>query len=99
MYPLATDAVDISGIPQAISDVIGISLSASYILCSVFLILGVVCVVAIFTRDKLHLSIFVLMGITAAMALGWLHYFVLIFACLIVALLYATAMRKMLSGG
>ena len=96
---MSESAVDISAIPEWFVSSLGLTLETSQILCSIILVLVVVCIIAIFTRDKLHLVLFVLLGITAAIALGWLNYFVLVFACLIVALLYASAMRKMLSGG
>ena len=92
-------AVDFGGLPEALSSALGLPLAASQILVSVLLVLVVLLVVAIFTKDKLTLIIFVLLALTVDIALGWLSYFVLVFACLIVALLYASAMRKMLSGG
>ena len=92
-------AVDVGGLPEAVSSALGLSLVASQILCSILVVLVVVLVVAIFTKDKLTLIIFVLLALTLDIALGWLNYFILVFACLIVALLYATAMRKMLGAG
>lgn len=90
--------IDLTEVPEALGEALGIGTFSGEILLSVFVIMIIVCIVAIFTRDTIVLIIFTLLGITLDIAFGWLDYFFLIFACLIVALLYANTIRDILKG-
>ena len=91
--------VDFSAIPGALADALTISEFAAEIMISVFVVMIVICVTAIFTRDTITLIIMTLLALTLDIALGWLDYFFLVFAALIVALLYAQKISDGLSGG
>ena len=98
-FALTTDAIDLSAIPTALAGALGISTFAAEILMSAVVVLIVVVITAIFTKDTIILVIMTLLGITLSIAMGWLDYFFLVFACLIVALMYSSLIREKLSGG
>lgn len=91
--------VDFSAIPSALAEALTISEYAAELMVSIFVVGLILCVVAVFTREPITLIIFVFLGLTLDIAMGWLDYFVLIFALLVVALLYANNIKNMLSGG
>jgi hypothetical protein len=91
--------VDFSAIPSALADALTISEASAEILMSVVVIMIIVAITAVFTTDTIVLIIMTMIGMTLDIALGWLDYFFLVFAALIVALLYSGKMRTVLSGG
>ncbi|HKJ30801.1 MAG TPA: hypothetical protein VKA34_03190 [Balneolales bacterium] len=91
--------VDFSAIPSALADALTISEFSAEILVSAFVVLLFVICTAIFTQEMIVLVIMAFLGITVSIALGWLDYFFLIFAALIVALLYSAKISALLSGG
>ena len=91
--------VDFSQIPAALADALTISEFGAEIMISMFVLLIFVSVTAIFTRDTIVLVIMSLMALTLDIALGWLDPFFLVFASLIVALMYASQIKTVLGGG
>ena len=92
-------SVDISAIPELLGEALSITTLGGQLLCSVAVLITVIAITAIFTRDTIVLILMSFMGLTICIALEWLDYFFLVFAGLIVALLYARQISNILSGG
>lgn len=92
-------AVDFGAIPEAVAEALTISEFAAEVLISTVVILVIVAATAIFTQEPIVLIIMTLLGITVDIAFGWLDYFFLVFACLIVALLYSNQIKNLITGG
>lgn len=91
-------SVDISALPEYLAEALTVSTLAGELLCSIFVIMLIVACVAIFTRDPITLIIFVFLGLTVDIALGWLDYWVLFVVALLVALAYSKNITDMLGG-
>ena len=91
--------VDFSAIPAALAEALTISEFAAEIMIAAFVIMCFIVVTAIFTRDPITLIIMILMSVSLNIALGWLDPFFLVFAALLVALMYASKIRDVLGGG
>ena len=90
--------VDISTFPQYLADALNISTFGGQLIASVFVVALITVCIAIFTRDPITLIIFVFLGLTVDIALGWLDYWVLFVVALMIALAYSKKITDMLGG-
>jgi len=93
--------IDISAIPQALADKMGIPLFATQLLCSGILLFIFIMPITLLSRKRGTSPIaelllgFVILGV--CLALGWLPYWILLILGLLVALLYADKITGKLS--
>lgn len=95
-----TDVVDISEFPQALATALGLPLFAGQLLaCAIILCLFLFPTMLLThkkTQQELPIVIVGVMAIAVLVAFTWLPYWILLILCLIVALMYATRMKKVL---
>lgn len=90
--------VDFSAIPAAVAEALTITEFSAEILVSIFVVMLIVVITAIFTRDPVILIIMTLLGLTLDIALGWLDYWVLFVIALLIALAYSNKITDMIGG-
>ena len=96
--PPAEDEITESflSVPSALAVALTISELAARTLLSLTIVAIFVVLVAVFTRDRLTLTIVMLAGMALSVAFGFLDVFFLILSALIVALLYSGLINKVI---
>jgi vacuolar-type H+-ATPase subunit I/STV1 len=104
MFPLT---VDLSELPTALSEVLGIDVYSAGILATLlFLMLTLfpaLLVTGYATRKGnavMYVALFIgIIDLCFGIAMGWLDYWVLLIICLLAAIMLASSLRGLITGG
>jgi hypothetical protein len=95
-----TDAVSLTGVPDALANALGISLFPAQILASLLFMSFFLLPILFLTKGK-NIILAVLIGISClsfTVAIGWLPFWTLVVIVLMTSLMFAGSMRDWISG-